>query len=456
MNKFSRAVFVIILLCLVTICISFTNASTDSTCPEAKPAISHITKALMSDGTPIVKVKRELYVKHPRPGVAVNIGVCYVGPGLERVESYCVAWRSDEPMEPKIRYSKDNGRTWSDFVLVPPGMTFREKYNISAGEGVAGLCDPASGLNISIWLHQIIVKGPPAQHYYNHSFLSVSEDNCRTWRKGQMLKYEQGADLDPNNPLDPNFLNNNQMYPDGLISLSNGTIVHVCSQVNIPEDAPFAQWGRAVGSACFVVRWDPKERQYHFQRGNVVWIPRTDAISLIESEAAELVNGKVLVIWSAHPFPGMPGRRWYSISNDGGLTLSEVKELKYDDTIHFYSPASSHKMIRHSVTGKLYWIGNITPEPALSRYPRYPLVIAEVDETIPALKRKTVTIIDDRQPQDSKQLSLSNFSLLENRQTHELELYLTRIGANTKNEENPSSDPNFFESDCYKYTLSFN
>lgn len=438
MKGFSKTSYVMVLVQLTIISIS---------CIEIKAAnLNKTAKALMHDGKPIVKVKKELYVKHPRPGIAVGVGTWYIGPGLERAESQSVVWRSDEPMEPKVRYSKDNGRTWSDFEPVPSIMTFEKEYDIYSGEGGrGGFHDPVSGLHVRVWLRQTIIKGPPVR-YYNQSFWSVSEDNCRSWSKGRMLKYEDGADFDTNNPLDPNFLENNQMYPgNNIIRHSNGTLIHACSHVKIPEDALFAEWGRAVGSACFIARWDEKERQYHWQQGNVVWVLRTDAIALAEAEVAELADGKVLAVWRAHPFTGLPGRKWYSVSEDGGLTLSKVQELRYDDTIHFYSPASFHRMIRHSITGKLYWLGNITPEPALGRYPRYPLVIAEVDETIPALKRKTATIIDDRQPEDDKRLQLSNFSLLENRETHELEIYLTRIGETS----------NFWEADCYKYTLSF-
>jgi hypothetical protein len=56
-----------------------------------------------------------------------------------------------------------------------------------------------------------------------------------------------------------------------------------------------------------------------------------------------------------------------------------------------------------------------------------------------------VTAIDDRQPADSERLQLSNFSLLENRETHALEIYLTRIGADPKD---------FWGADAYKYTLT--
>jgi len=445
MNRFSKTSCIALLVFLSLVLISYATASTDTSCQKSAD-LNIAAKPLMPDGTPIVKVKKELYVKHPRPGVAVGRSTWYIGPGLERAEGQAIAWKSDEPMEPQIRYSKDNGKTWSDFVTDSQIMTFEEKYDIYSGEGGKdGFYDSISGLHVRVWLRQTIIKGPPVRGY-NQSFWSVSEDNCRTWSKGKMFKYEQGAELDPDNPLDPNYLENNQMYPgNNYICHSNGTLIHGGTSINIPKDAPFAQWGRAVGSACFIARWDPKQRQYNWRRGNVVWIPRTDAICLQEAEVAELADGRVLVVWRAPAFPGMPTRKWYSVSTDGGLTLSEVKELKYDDTIHFYSPESFHRMIRHSVTGKLYWLGNITPQPS-GRYPRYPLVIAEVDEKIPALKRQTATIIDDRQPQDTEQLQVSNFSLLENRETHDLELYLTRIGETS----------NFWEADCYKYILSFN
>ena len=70
-----------------------------------------------------------------------------------------------------------------------------------------------------------------------------------------------------------------------------------------------------------------------------------------------------------------------------------------------------------------------------------PLVIAEVDEDRAALKRSTVTAIDDRQPWQPE-IELSNFSLLENRTTHQLELFLAAYG------QNPEG------ADCYRYLLT--
>jgi len=437
-----------------------------SACHETKAELPNIAKSLLPDGQPIVKVKKEFYVKHPKPGVGIGISTWYIGPGLERVETQTVIWRSDEPMEPVIRYSKDNGRTWSEFETTPPIMTFKDKYNIYWGGGQQ-FYDAVSKVHLSFWLRQTIFKEP--LYYYNQSFCRISDDNARSWSEPQMLKYEVGADFDPNNPLNPDYLKNNQMYPgNNIIRHSNGTIISVGTSMNIPKDAPdpdperkYAGFGspagaRDIGSACLIGRWDEKKRQYQWQCGQIVWVPKSVSNrGLDEAEIAELADGRVLVVWRGSDTPVTAGRKWFSVYDDGGMTLSRVQELKYDDGSRFYSPSSFHRMIRHSITGKLYWTGNICQNPPTSNHPRYPLVIAEVDEAIPALKRSTVTIIDDRQPQDSKFLQLSNFSLLENRETHNLELYLTRLGAGAIHDENTFNYPDFWQSDCYRYTLSF-
>jgi hypothetical protein len=71
-------------------------------------------------------------------------------------------------------------------------------------------------------------------------------------------------------------------------------------------------------------------------------------------------------------------------------------------------------------------------------------VIAEVDEARAALKKETVTAIDDRREGQSRLVTFSNFSLLENRVTHALELYLTIYGEDEKSSA---------AGDSYKYTL---
>ena len=73
----------------------------------------------------------------------------------------------------------------------------------------------------------------------------------------------------------------------------------------------------------------------------------------------------------------------------------------------------------------------------------------EVEEEEPSFKKDTLTVIDDRDPErDSEHLQLSNFSLLEDRETHEMEVYLTRLG------ERGGGD-DVWTADACKYTLTF-
>ena len=60
------------------------------------------------------------------------------------------------------------------------------------------------------------------------------------------------------------------------------------------------------------------------------------------------------------------------------------------------------------------------------------------------MKKSTLTVIDDREPGDTEKVQFSNFSLLDNRETGDLEIYLSRLG------EKPD---NTFSANAYKYTI---
>jgi hypothetical protein len=401
---------------------------------------------------PLVDVKRELYAKHPRQGAAIVLSACYVGPGLEREEIHSLEIVSDEPEKPVRRRSKDNGRTWSNFEPIPDIVSRHGEYTIYWGCGPT-LYDPAAGVTVSVWLRQTYLPGV----YNNQCFWRLSPDNGRTWSDAQQLRYEGGPLFDPAKPTDPEFLKRNQAYfGNNIIRHGNGTLIHCVCSANVPYEnktgKSYHPWfpaeAKNIGSLCFVATWNAEAKNYAWTPGKPVWLPlETSSRGLLEPDVVELKDGRVVVVWRGSDTPVTEGRKWFSVSTDGGLTLSPVQEWKYDDGTRFYSPSSIHRFIRRSTTGTLYWIGNICPNPPSGNSPRYPLIIAEVDEALPALRKNTVTVIDDRRPNDGPNLQLSNFSLFENRETHDFELYLTRYGA----------DPNdaWNSADAYKYTLTF-
>ncbi|HOS43940.1 MAG TPA: hypothetical protein PK794_09640, partial [Armatimonadota bacterium] len=117
-----------------------------------------------------------------------------------------------------------------------------------------------------------------------------------------------------------------------------------------------------------------------------------------------------------------------SFSEDGGLRWTPPEPWTYADGELFYSPSACAQLLRHT-DGALYWIGNIAPRNPNSNSPRYPLVIAEVDQRTGRLIRDGVRAIDDRRPGEDAALTLSNFYAREERETGGIALHLSRLFA---------------------------
>ncbi|HEY2974346.1 MAG TPA: sialidase family protein [Pyrinomonadaceae bacterium] len=407
---------------------------------------------------PIVTVVKEVYMKHPGRGVGISVSPRYVGPNRELEEIAFDGLKDDTPVGVRRRRSPDNGRTWSQWEPLPPMVLNENGTRVDwwmgggNGAGASNFYDPVAKVSVSIWLRQTGYDptGSSLKPIHNQLFYRISHDYERTWGEPKQFLYEDGAPFDSKDPFNEGFLLRNEAYPgNNTIRHSNGTYIHCAANATDPNDPERQQRQMQIGSICFVGKWDGNKKDYIWTSGNRISIsPKLSPRGLLEPAVAELKDRRLFVIWrgsSARLDPlKVPGRKWYSLSADGGITLSPVRELKYDDGSSFYSPSSYHRLLRHSQTGKLYWIGNIVSDPPKGSNPRYPLVIAEVNEELPALKRKTVTVIDDRQPGEDEGLELSNFEILENRQSHEIEIYLSRYG------EDPHD---FWAADAYRYKL---
>ncbi|MBN1912206.1 MAG: hypothetical protein JW818_20970 [Pirellulales bacterium] len=377
------------------------------------------------------------------------IGQQYVGPEYQLEETKSYMGQSDTPINDKHRFSWDNGETWTDWTDLPPVVTWDGPHRIYWGN-MATTYDPMSNKTVSIWLRQTKLYDTT---YYNQSFLRTSDDYGQTWSDPQLLMYEAGADFNPLDPYNMNYLENNTAYPGQNIEIrSDGSLNFSLASANIPDAVPQSEFNpygvtanapadaRAIGAVSIVANWNSVSGEYDTSASNVAWVPRhVSSRGLAEPTVAELNDERLLTVYrdSNSGINGNPfyegGHKRYTLSTDGGATISDPLEWKYDDGTSFYSPSSISQLIRHSVTDKLYWVGNINLGPANGNHYRYPLVIAEVDEVNVALKKDTVTLIDDRQVGDGSYLQLSNFSILENRQTHNFEVRLTRLGEDASN-----------------------
>lgn len=417
----------------------------------------------LNTNRPIVKVVKEVYMRHPKPGVGISVSPRYVGPNLQLEEIAFDGLKDDTPVGVRRRRSPDNGRSWSQWESLPPMVLnehgTRVDWWMGGGNGAGGanFYDPVAKVSVSIWLRQtgfdpkdFDPRGSSTKQIHNQLFYRISLDHEKTWGEPKQLVYEDSAPFDPKDPFNERFLLHNEAYPgNNTIRHSNGTYIHCAANVTDPDDTERHQRQMQIGSICFIGKWDRIKKDYVWTSGNRISMStKISSRGLMEPAVAELKDHRLLVIWrgsNAKLDPvQVPGRKWYSVSADGGITLSPVRELKYDDGSSFYSPSSFHQLLRHSKTGKLYWVGNIANDPPKGNDPRYPLVIAEVNEELAALKRKTVTVIDDRQPGEDENFELSNFEILENRETHEIEIYLSRYGENPKD---------YWAADAYRYRL---
>ncbi len=410
----------------------------------ARPADEQPGSMPWKTNTPIVRVRQELYEGRPKPKVAPCVKEFYVGPGLERWQLHAFESVSDVWDDIKQRFSNDNGRTWSDYEPLPMGQRFLKGVRVQEG-GLTRFYDPVAGVLLGSWVRIVHAGG----FFNSFTYYRISRDQGRTWTEPKQLRYEDGEDFDPDTPLKPGFLKKNQGCPGYTITRhSNGTVLLCVGHANAPDDPDNDKRKEKAGALCFIGRWNAKAGDYDWTAGKrISGSPTITSRGMAEPVIAELRDTRVLMLLRGSDTPQTPGRRWFSISADGGRTFGEIRELKYDDGSSFYTPSTMCSLIRHSVTGKLYYVGNISPTPPRGNAPRYPLIIAEVDEKIPALRRDSVTVIDDRRPGQAAGIQFSNFSLLENRETHEFELYITLFAAHP--------GQHWATADCYKYWLTF-
>lgn len=423
-------------------------------------------KPLQKTKKPICRIKKEVRVACPELGMAPWNHMDYIGRGVRLEETFSFEESSDWHIVSLRRTSEDNGHTWSKWVTVPkpiqtnPTGLFTLAYGPS--QGGTGQYDPISGQLIKTSLQRIVMGEALVEgKWWDHGFYQFSSDNGKTWGAGHQLKYEEGPEFDPSDWGNQNWLKSNQMYIGNKpIVIKNGSVV-ISATVPVPyrdeEDEKYPvmdnyREGCVAGAMCFIGSWNATKMNYDWRQSNSVFLPRqVSSRGLYELELSEFTNGNLLLIMRGSntglDITKSPGRLWFSVSKDGGLTWNDISDMRYDSGEQFYGPSSISRTVRSSKTGKLYWVGNICNVPPRGNSPRYPLQIVEIDENGPAFRKDTVTVIDDRDPEnDSEHLQLSNFSLFENRETQEMEIYLTRLGEN---------GVNWRKANAYKYTLVF-
>jgi len=379
--------------------------------------------------------------------------------GLRRKRTEMSTGQSDFMETQRECYSDDNGCTWGPWQdtyaktverVGDQGQHERELLDFDAD-----IYNPVHRHHVSVGMERIFAYGHEAayRNYWGGKGISFS-DHCYLCVRKEgsdvstpyLIKFEEGSEYRPDNPLDENYFYKNFAYFGKPCAMKNGDVIFAvgplvstcCNMLGIDvqeifPSSPQIHHGLIVGRG----HWNGENYDLTFSRPVVISDLKSSR-GVDEPLIAELNSGRILVVfrgsnvqsknWNTRIEPGTPGHKWYCYSDDGGKTFTDPVPWHFDNGEVIYSSATISYFLRSSKNGKLFWFGNITDHTVSGNHPRYPLQMVEVDETYGTAKHDGVTVIDTRREGESEFVQLSNFVLLDDRETGDIECYLTKIG----------------------------
>ncbi|MBE6598396.1 MAG: hypothetical protein E7638_03015 [Ruminococcaceae bacterium] len=374
------------------------------------------------------------------------------------------------------RVSPDNGRTWGEWVKqfedeggvrrnALPDNEFGDEWedNSDYSDAKARYHEP-SGCYVAFGTDFYLMNGRKGYDAYwekgednfrGHAYYSFKRPDGTIVKR--MFEFEEGGVFfDPKNTRNPAFLDKNrasisqtQLLPDGdFLCVLTVNMRLCCKLAGVDVNTFFPSCPDLhVGEVMARIHWNPEKEDFEVTYSNPVMVSDLQSSrGLTEPVLTTLKSGRMLLVcrgsncmekaWNTRTTPGTPGFKWHSYSDDGGRTFTPVMPWHFDTREVVYSAGSMFSFFRSTKNGKLYWIGNIINEPWKidGNDPRNILQICEVDETYGYLIKDTLTVIDTIRDGQTD-VELSNFGLLENRETLELELRCTKIDFNGDRQE---------------------
>lgn len=398
-------------------------------------------------------ISSSIFIPSPAEGTCVMGGTFYTrAAGTELVSIHAYSSRSDIMDTEYRRYSEDNGKTWSEPVKIAARV--EKQDHVLQRHIRGGICLPGEGKFI-LFHNEAKLPGGLVSEYlrYNTIFYSISDDGGKTFGPETQLIGE-GQEYSSAHPFPGVYWSRNSYMMGDFTCLpiiTSGSVILLPCQIS--PIGPSGVYENPGGGYTYgntgIIEGTWTDGSLSWQLKAVIeGDPECTTRGLLEPTLAELSPGKILAVMrgSNDSRPELNGYRWYAISEDGGETWSPPSPWMYTTGDVFFSPSSCSHLLPHS-SGKLFWLGNITPENPAGNLPRYPFYIGEVDRKTGKLIKDTLTTVDDRKPEDPGFLTLSNFSAREDRETGNVIITMLRAGRPRGEETMP------FQGDNMRYEI---
>ena len=379
----------------------------------------------------------------PRGGI-VNGDVSYTSSKtLELIQSYGIALKSDTYDYFYERTSPDNGRTWTEPRLIFKSK--RTKNGVIRYSGITYFLDQDRNILVRFYGEGFYPNDNPIKALWD-VYYQIYNRNSKSWSKSEsitenVLKRQSSV-----------FEKGSLMIScSSPIKTSNGLIIVPCQLKAIRNGkiwfpfpnyfSPFYESAVLIGKWCgSSIKWEISEK---------ITIDPNICCRICEPTVVELNNGTLFMILRGDngAFPEKPGYKWFSLSEDYGYTWTAPKPLRYTNGKPVFSPSSCSYVFRGEKIGKIYWIANILNENPVGNRPRYPLQIVEIDEENLRVKKETMLVIDNKRPEDSPAVQLSNFRCYQDKENGDLVLLMARYG------EKGSSPELVLQSPLYLYRI---
>jgi hypothetical protein len=378
-------------------------------------------------------IRSEVFLKSPGKGTAVMAYAFYTRPSGGEMISVETRWsRSDTIDIAYIRRSSDNGRTWTAPVALTTGQ--KRPDGMLRRHTRAGFVDPATGRYLEFWLEGVLPSDDPLEGmrvwrlYYR-----VSNDGKNFGPPQQVI--HEGREFSADHPLPGVYTGKNcVMLGDQTskpVAARDGSILLPVQLSVLGPDGKLANPGGGytyTNAAMLRGRWKGNTLAWTMSE-EVKIDPAHSTRGAVEPTIELLDDGRILMVLRASndKRPEMPSYRWVCSSRDG-MRWTDPVPWTYDTGEKFFSPSACSQLQKHS-SGRLFWIGNITPVNPKGNRPRYPLILGEVDRRTGLLLKNSIRTVDDRKPDEDEILTLSNFYAREDRETREIALHMTRLFA---------------------------